>query len=385
MPSQPGACSRDQRTSTRHKSTDDETNVAEERVSEQPRRAAAADTGLRAWNAEECRISGQFLPFSGNECQFGRKLRNVCNSLIQLSISAAAAFWASRAAHLSAALSDILYILLSHVWNSDLFFFFCIKSLTYKQRLSNASNNKHRQPTTQSTQQILDNRTKTCFLTFLSSLLFHLHTVTMTSVAPVAETEDDWLTDSLSTPAWDCGWAHCGTPSRQYKSRHKICLMKTRKKKRKESSFSISLFTAAWATGTENKHQTVKNTALNTLLGGVSQSAEGNKKEQRLHWARGANVVLPRQPHPPAMMGKQPGESGSRGHTQTHTFYMPLLWVLYIKKNNNIMVEWLQFLCHPSLDWLLLQLSKWPSSNLHTAVDFLIQLTVVSVKHTPCY
>lgn len=59
-----------------------------------------------------------------------------------------------------------------------------------------------------------------------------------------------------------------------------------------------------------------KNTALNTLLGGVSQT--GMKGTE----------VLPRQPHPPVMMGDQPGEGKRRGqkssHTQSHNLDLPL-------------------------------------------------------------
>lgn len=41
------------------------------------------------------------------------------------------------------------------------------------------------------------------------------------------------------------------------------------------------------------------------------------------------------------------------------------------------MAEQLHFLCHPSLNWLLLRLSKWPSSNLHVAISFSIQLPMM--------
>lgn len=81
------------------------------------------------------------------------------------------------------------------------------------------------------------------------------------------------------------------------------------------------------------------------------------------------------------MIGDQPGESKSRGqtsqHTQSHNLYLPL--ALHLIKNNqptkkkkkHVMVEHLQFICHPSLNWLLLWLSKWPSCHSMHIVPFL--------------
>ena len=90
------------------------------------------------------------------------------------------------------------------------------------------------------------------------------------------------------------------------------------------SSFSKSLFTAAWAKGTENKHQTVKkkkkkNTALNTLLGGVSQLADRNKRNrgctERVEptWCCHGNHI------PRWWWGDQPGEWEQRTGKPTHT------------------------------------------------------------------
>lgn len=83
------------------------------------------------------------------------------------------------------------------------------------------------------------------------------------------------------------------------------------------------------------------------------------------------------------MMGDQPGEGKGRGqtsrHTQSQNLYLSIPLHLR-KKKKSLVVEQLQFLCHPSLNWLLLWLSKWPPSNLHIAFSFSIQLLVMCVK-----
>lgn len=152
------------------------------------------------------------------------------------------------------------------------------------------------------------NHTKTCFLTFLSSLCSHLNTVTMTFIPPVTETDD-----GTHTCLWLSGRWHLAQ-TRQTETQ------------KKEQQLSKSIFTAAWATGTENKHQTQK-----TLLW-------IHYWKEWLSWLRGikgteaalcwANVVLPRQPHPPVMTGDQPGHKNEakdrKANTQSHQLYLPL-------------------------------------------------------------
>lgn len=115
-------------------------------------------------------------------------------------------------------------------------------------------------------------RTKTCLLTFLSSLGFHLNTVTMTFTSLMAETDDNWQYAHLPVTETEHKMAP-GADETNWDTK----INKTKQNK-KTQQLSKSLFTAAQTTGTENKHQTVKNTALNTLLGGVSPSADGNKR-----------------------------------------------------------------------------------------------------------
>lgn len=78
---------------------------------------------------------------------------------------------------------------------------------------------------------------------------------------------------TLCTPA--CDWVMAPGADR-INQNTKIYL----KNNKKTQQLSKSLFTEAWATGTENKHQTVKNTASNTLLGRVSQLADRNKRNR---------------------------------------------------------------------------------------------------------
>lgn len=90
--------------------------------------------------------------------------------------------------------------------------------------------------------------TKTCSLTFLSS---HLNTVTMTFISPEAgkkRTKNKTGCAPARDRARDGAWRRRDEP-------------RTRKvfpRKNKKHQLSRSVFTAAWATGTENKHQTVK-------------------------------------------------------------------------------------------------------------------------------
>lgn len=79
---------------------------------------------------------------------------------------------------------------------------------------------------------------------------------------------------TVCTPAWD--WRTDGTWRRWDEPKHRNVIIIIKK----NAAFSKSLFTAAQATGTQNKHQTVKNTALNTLLGGVRQLADRNKRNR---------------------------------------------------------------------------------------------------------
>lgn len=120
----------------------------------------------------------------------------------------------------------------------------------------------------------------------------------------------------------------------------------------------------------------------------IGRSESVGWRESKEHWACWANVALPRQPHPPVMTGGQPGESTSIGQKSQHTVAPPLSAspsTSYTEKKIIIMVEQLQFLCHPSLNWPLLWLSEWPSSNLHIAVSSqssYLWCVCVCVKHT---
>lgn len=170
--------------------------------------------------------------------------------------------------------------------------------------------------------QTYANNTKTFCLTFLSSSCFQLINVTVTYTSQTAVSDDNEQDAHL--PVTDTGRGD-GTWSRRDQR-------KTRQYEKQQ--LPKSLFTAARATGTENKHWTVKkkkkqqpqNTALNTLLGGVVLWADGDEKEQRLHWACWANVVLPRQPHHPCDDGeKKRWESENGGWKSQHHICLCLL------------------------------------------------------------
>lgn len=74
-------------------------------------------------------------------------------------------------------------------------------------------------------------------------------------------------------------------------------------------------------------------------------------------------------------------KANTHKHTTSSCLSLSYLLQKEKKKKGNIMVEQLQFLCHPSRDWLLLQLSKWPCSNLNK----LFPTCGVCVKHMTRY
>lgn len=198
--------------------------------------------------------------------------------------------------------------------------------------------------------QTYTDRTKACFLTFLSLLCLHLITVTMTFTC--SRRRLTGCTCACSPSSGD------GTWSRQDKTEKN----KTKQKKKKPIHSSTSH---------RAREQTLNSHKLcfEYTTGRQIQWADRNKRNRGCT-ERWANVVLPRQPHLPVMMGRPTLPLSASSSTAGLT------------KKKKIMVEQVQSSCHPSLKRLLLQLSDCPYSNQHITASPSIQLPVVCVPHT---
>lgn len=245
QPSEPNVYSKGRRTSGLHKSADDETNVAapteppaskEKRLTERPHKCHFKHwtLSLKCHKIQTSRKDlAQYLPLNdGNGHWFGfqQLMCYYSNSIVKTSLSVAVVLNTNFRSLTCGPHMDIFYssatmfavpsnILLS-VKSCEEYnpLFVNIHSLTSKGSRASQTQTQVAHSTAYTDEQTRANQTKTCFLTFLSSLCFHLNTVTMTFIATDGRNGRQL---TICAPACDWDWAEDGTWRRRDKPKHK--------------------------------------------------------------------------------------------------------------------------------------------------------------------